>query len=75
MRANLPQGCCEKISELRSGHFARGHREFAVLGSTSATDVAINRNVVGWIGEDGSCLFLLEQRAVGVIFKRASAKD
>ena len=45
------QRLSEESGELRLAHLAAGKGEFVVLDRTQATDVAVDRNVVGRIGE------------------------
>ena len=41
-----------KHEELGVGHFARGHRELAMMNLTETADITFDRDIVWWIGED-----------------------
>src|SRR3569833_565548 len=59
--------------ELRLRHLAGRHGELAVLDGAVAADVVLDRDVVGWIGEDDVGLFVLEEERVGRRLQRGPA--
>ena len=62
----VPECGHEEIGELILAHLARGHRELAVLYLAEATDMAVDGNVIGRIGEHHLCFGNIEQPVVGI---------
>ena len=52
LRRTWRQGRTQKSGELIRGYLPRGHGEFPVFDLVQAADMAVNRHVVGWFGED-----------------------
>lgn len=65
----------QKILKVGQRKFARGHDEFAVPLFTLASDVALNRHVIGKIRKDDCCLSIPKQRHVSPGIKRGPADD
>jgi hypothetical protein len=51
----------KKLCELSLGQFAAGHSEFAMPDATQPRNVAINFEVVGWIGDGELSTFIAHQ--------------
>ena len=64
-RARWPKAVPRKAVNSCPGHLARGHGELAVLDPAGAADVAVDRHVVGRVGEDHLRALVAEQPVVG----------
>jgi len=51
-RGHLAQSGFQKRGELGLGHFAGSHGEFPMFDDTLSGHMAIDSNVVGWVGDD-----------------------
>jgi len=78
----VPAACCrwsqsidQEARELIFIHLAHAHREVAVADAPGATDVAVDRNIVWWIGTDQIDGFSAEKRRIGGSFARISAEE
>ena len=65
----------QKVSKFGLGHFACGHRKFAMRNPAVAAGVAINYNIIWRISKSCGGFLIFEQFAVRAFFKRASAAD
>ena len=64
----------QEVRELHSIHFARRHREVAVLSLASPAGVAVDRDVVGWVCEHRCGQFPFKDGFISQRFQRRSAE-
>src|SRR5262249_50866397 len=65
VRAQVPKYRCQEADEIRSAHLAAAHCKVLMANPTEATDMAIDRDVVGRVGEHKICLGAAKQGGVG----------
>src|ERR1700726_5015420 len=66
---SIDQEACELIFI----HLAHAHRKVAMADSPGATDMAVDRNIVGRISTDQVDGFITEKRRIGARFARIAA--
>src|SRR5215216_7443480 len=74
-RCRWSQSIDQKARKLVFVHFAHAHREVPVADAPRATDVAVDRNIVWWIGTDQIDGFIAEKRRIGSRFARISTDE
>ena len=70
-----PERTAQERGELGLVHLAHGHRELAMADGAEPADVAVDRHIVGRVGEDHCSTIVLHQRAVGRLVESATAMD
>jgi hypothetical protein len=73
MRGKIAEDRLEEARELGFGHFACGHGELAVLHRAEAADMAVDRNIVGGIGEYHLRTLISKQTGINGGIRRIAA--
>ena len=73
--ASRSKTALQECREFRLAHLAAAHREFAMTNAAEAADMAIDRDVVGRIGEHEFRLGAFEQLIVGGLVARIAAQQ
>ena len=74
-RRRAPQSIGQKARELIFIHLADAHRKVAVADAAGATDMAVDRNIVGRISTDQVDDFTAQKRRIGARVARIAADE
>src|ERR1700720_2275329 len=74
-RRRSSQSIDQEACELFFIHLADAHRKVAVADPPGATDMAVDRNIVGRISTDQVDGFIAEKRRIGARFARIAADE
>ena len=74
-RRRSSQSIDQEACELIFIHLAHAHRKVAVADPPGATDMAVDRNIVGRISADQVDDFITEKRRIGARFARIAANE